>query len=130
MKRRIDPVAIKDVGNYILKQLILLNEEATNLLNDIAQIEKFYDSDDAILISQKYTERVSKIINIITINYENYARYLSITSSAYFDNLNETKSKMKLALENNNANLTTNDTTTHLLSANILNGVQSNIKED
>lgn len=107
MRKIIDPVAIASVGNYIQKQSDELKRVKNNLLNNIKEISNCYHGHDANIIITKYEERVKKLDIIIT-NYENYSIYMQNISSAYLNNLNESKKILNKILEttinNNNSN--------------------------
>lgn len=101
MKRRIDPVAIVSIANYIETQIEELNIVKTNLLNNISKISEFYKGNDASIIINKYKNRVNNL-NAIIFNYENYVLYMKKISGAYTDNLNDSKKIINDVLKNEN----------------------------
>ena len=61
MKRRIDPVAISSVGDYLKTQLDEYKSLKQKVLNDIESIRNVYKGADAELIINKYKERINNL---------------------------------------------------------------------
>ena len=103
MKRRIDPVAISSVGDYLKTQLDEYKSLKQKVLNDIESIRNVYKGADAELIINKYKERINNL-DIIMLNYENYAIYTQKISGKYQENLNKAKKDINSSLENLDSN--------------------------
>ena len=103
MKRRIDPVAISSVGDYLKTQLDEYKSLKQKVLNDIESIRNVYKGADAELIINKYKERINNLDSIM-LNYENYAIYTQKISSKYQENLNKAKKDINSSLENLDSN--------------------------
>lgn len=108
MKRRIDPVAIASVANYVETKKQELELAKDKLLKDISRITDFYRGNDAIIIINKYQNRVNNLDSIIA-NYENYAIYMKKISGAYENNLNNSKQSLNKVLESININVEENN---------------------
>lgn len=101
MKRRIDPVAINNVGEYLSIQVDALRTIQQKLLADIESISNVYEGIDATNIITKYKERAQYLELIIT-NYENQSKYMKTLAQSYSDNLMQTKKKfMEFNLSDN-----------------------------
>ena len=103
MKRRIDPVAISSVGDYLKTQLDEYKSLKQKVLNDIESIRNVYKGADAELIINKYKERINNLDSIM-LNYENYAIYTQKISGKYQENLNKAKKDINSSLENLDSN--------------------------
>ena len=103
MKRRIDPIAISSVGDYLKTQLDEYKSLKQKVLNDIESIRNVYKGADAELIINKYKERINNLDSIM-LNYENYAIYTQKISGKYQENLNKAKKDINSSLENLDSN--------------------------
>ena len=103
MKRRIDPIAISSVGDYLRTQLDEYKSLKQKVLNDIESIRNVYKGADAELIINKYKERINNLDSIM-LNYENYAIYTQKISGKYQENLNKAKKDINSSLENLDSN--------------------------
>lgn len=82
MRKKIDPVSIGVVGNYIQQQCEELLEAKKSLLSDIERVLEVYKGKDAINFSIKYTNTVNKINNV----YEKFlycSKYMKNVSDDY-----------------------------------------------
>lgn len=121
MKRRIDPIAISSVGNYLKTQLDEYNSLKQKVLNDIESIRNVYKGADAELIINKYKERINNL-DIIMLNYENYAIYTQKISGKYQENLNKAKKDINSSLENLDSNNSAFIDSESIFSTEILEG--------
>ena len=103
MKRRIDPIAISSVGDYLKTQLDEYKNLKQKILTDIESIRNVYKGADAELIINKYKERINNLDSIM-LNYENYAIYTQKISGKYQENLNKAKKDINSSLENLDSN--------------------------
>ena len=114
MKKRIDPVAIKSVSDFLNSQIDLLKNAKNKLLIDIEKINTVYKGIDASVIVEKYKERLSKI-DVIILNYENFSKYMQNVSMAYSDNVNESKNELQQAIQTNSSYLGNTGISTEVL---------------
>lgn len=121
MKRRIDPVAISSVGDYLKTQLDEYKSLKQKVLNDIESIRNVYKGADAELIINKYKERINNL-DIIMLNYENYAIYTQKISGKYQENLNKAKKDINSSLENLDSNNSAFIDSESIFSTEILEG--------
>ena len=111
--RHVDPVALRSVSNYTSKRNNDLNEAVKILLDDIKKITDVYQGEDAIILQQKYENRVNYLFNIYSTNLENVSLYLKNVSDAHSKNLEESKKKINESVENLNSQvIQTNDNIT------------------
>lgn len=121
MKRRIDPIAISSVGDYLKTQLDEYKSLKQKVLNDIESIRNVYKGSDAELIINKYKERINNL-DIIMLNYENYAIYTQKISGKYQENLNKAKKDINSSLENLDSNNSAFIDSESVFSSEILEG--------
>ncbi len=121
MKRRIDPVAISSVGDYLKTQLDEYKSLKQKVLNDIESIRNVYKGADAELIINKYKERINNLDSIM-LNYENYAIYTQKISGKYQENLNKAKKDINSSLENLDSNNSAFIDSESIFSTEILEG--------
>lgn len=121
MKRRIDPIAISSVGDYLRTQLDEYKSLKQKVLNDIESIRNVYKGADAELIINKYKERINNL-DIIMLNYENYAIYTQKISGKYQENLNKAKKDINSSLENLDSNNSAFIDSESVFSSEILEG--------
>lgn len=121
MKRRIDPVAISSVGDYLKTQLDEYKSLKQKVLNDIESIRNVYKGADAELIINKYKERINNLDSIM-LNYENYAIYTQKISGKYQENLNKAKKDINSSLENLDSNNSVFIDSENIFSTEILEG--------
>ena len=121
MKRRIDPVAISSVGDYLRTQLDEYKSLKQKVLNDIESIRNVYKGADAELIINKYKERINNLDSIM-LNYENYAIYTQKISGKYQENLNKAKKDINSSLENLDSNNSAFIDSESVFSSEILEG--------
>lgn len=121
MKRRIDPVAISSVGDYLKTQLDEYKSLKQKVLNDIESIRNVYKGADAELIINKYKERINNLDSIM-LNYENYAIYTQKISGKYQENLNKAKKDINSSLENLDSNNSAFIDSESIFSSEILEG--------
>ena len=121
MKRRIDPVAISSVGDYLKTQLDEYKSLKQKVLNDIESIRNVYKGADAELIINKYKERINNLDSIM-LNYENYAIYTQKISGKYQENLNKAKKDINSSLENLDSNSSAFIDSESVFSSEILEG--------
>ena len=121
MKRRIDPIAISSVGDYLKTQLDEYKSLKQKVLNDIESIRNVYKGADAELIINKYKERINNL-DIIMLNYENYAIYTQKISGKYQENLNKAKKDINSSLENLDSNNSAFIDSDSVFSSEILEG--------
>ena len=121
MKRRIDPIAISSVGDYLRTQLDEHKSLKQKVLNDIESIRNVYKGADAELIINKYKERINNL-DIIMLNYENYAIYTQKISGKYQENLNKAKKDINSSLENLDSNSSAFIDSESVFSSEILEG--------
>lgn len=121
MKRRIDPVAISSVGDYLKTQLDEYKNLKQKVLNDIESIRNVYKGADAELIINKYKERINNLDSIM-LNYENYAIYTQKISGKYQENLNKAKKDINSSLENLDSNNSAFIDSESVFSSEILEG--------
>ena len=121
MKRRIDPVAISSVGDYLRTQLDEYKNLKQKVLNDIESIRNVYKGADAELIINKYKERINNLDSIM-LNYENYAIYTQKISGKYQENLNKAKKDINSSLENLDSNNSAFIDSESVFSSEILEG--------
>lgn len=121
MKRRIDPIAISSVGDYLKTQLDEYKSLKQKVLNDIESIRNVYKGADAELIINKYKERINNL-DIIMLNYENYAIYTQKISGKYQENLNKAKKDINSSLENLDSNNSAFIDSESVFSSEILEG--------
>ena len=121
MKRRIDPIAISSVGDYLKTQLDEYKSLKQKVLNDIESIRNVYKGADAELIINKYKERINNL-DIIMLNYENYAIYTQKISGKYQENLNKAKKDINSSLENLDSNSSAFIDSESVFSSEILEG--------
>lgn len=121
MKRRIDPVAISSVGDYLKTQLDEYKSLKQKVLNDIESIRNVYKGADAELIINKYKERINNLDSIM-LNYENYAIYTQKISGKYQENLNKAKKDINSSLENLDSNNSAFIDSESVFSSEILEG--------
>lgn len=114
MKKRIDPVAIKSVSDFLNSQIDLLKNAKNKLLTDIEKINTVYKGVDANLIVAKYKEKLSKI-DIIILNYKNFSKYFKNISMSYSNNVQDSKKQLQQII----------DTNPKILNSNISNGIFS-----
>lgn len=114
MKKRIDPVAINSVADFLIYQIDLLKAAKNKLLFDIEKINTVYKGVDANLIVAKYKEKLSKI-DIIILNYENFSKYFKNISMSYSNNVQDSKKQLQQII----------DTNPKILNSNISNGIFS-----
>lgn len=112
MKKRIDPVAIKSVSDFLNSQIDLLKNAKNKLLTDIEKINTVYKGVDANLIVAKYKEKLSKI-DIIILNYKNFSKYFKNISMSYSNNVQDSKKQLQQII----------DTNPKILNSNISNGI-------
>ena len=121
MKRRIDPIAISSVGDYLKTQLDEYKSLKQKVLNDIESIRNVYKGADAELIINKYKERINNLDSIM-LNYENYAIYTQKISGKYQENLNKAKKDINSSLENLDSNNSAFIDSESIFSTEILEG--------
>lgn len=121
MKRRIDPIAISSVGDYLKTQLDEYKSLKQKVLNDIESIRNVYKGADAELIINKYKERINNLDSIM-LNYENYAIYTQKISGKYQENLNKAKKDINSSLENLDSNNSAFIDSENIFSTEILEG--------
>ena len=121
MKRRIDPIAISSVGDYLRTQLDEYKSLKKKVLNDIESIRNVYKGADAELIINKYKERINNLDSIM-LNYENYAIYTQKISGKYQENLNKAKKDINSSLENLDSNNSAFIDSESVFSSEILEG--------
>lgn len=121
MKRRIDPIAISSVGDYLKTQLDEYKNLKQKVLNDIESIRNVYKGADAELIINKYKERINNLDSIM-LNYENYAIYTQKISGKYQENLNKAKKDINSSLENLDSNNSAFIDSESVFSSEILEG--------
>ena len=121
MKRRIDPIAISSVGDYLKTQLDEYKSLKQKVLNDIESIRNVYKGADAELIINKYKERINNLDSIM-LNYENYAIYTQKISGKYQENLNKAKKDINSSLENLDSNNSAFIDSESVFSSEILEG--------
>ena len=121
MKRRIDPIAISSVGDYLRTQLDEYKSLKQKVLNDIESIRNVYKGADAELIINKYKERINNLDSIM-LNYENYAIYTQKISGKYQENLNKAKKDINSSLENLDSNNSAFIDSESVFSSEILEG--------
>lgn len=121
MKRRIDPVAISSVGDYLKTQLDEYKSLKQKILTDIESIRNVYKGADAELIINKYKERINNLDSIM-LNYENYAIYTQKISGKYQENLNKAKKDINSSLENLDSNNSAFIDSESVFSSEILEG--------
>ena len=121
MKIRIDPIAISSVGDYLKTQLDEYKSLKQKVLNDIESIRNVYKGADAELIINKYKERINNL-DIIMLNYENYAIYTQKISGKYQENLNKAKKDINSSLENLDSNNSAFIDSESVFSSEILEG--------
>ena len=121
MKRRIDPIAISSVGDYLKTQLDEYKSLKQKVLNDIESIRNVYKGADAELIINKYKERINNL-DIIMLNYENYAIYTQKISGKYQENLNKATKDINSSLENLDSNNSAFIDSESVFSSEILEG--------
>ena len=121
MKRRIDPVAISSVGDYLKTQLDEYKSLKQKILTDIESIRNVYKGADAELIINKYKERINNLDSIM-LNYENYAIYTQKISGKYQENLNKAKNDINSSLENLDSNSSAFIDSESVFSSEILEG--------
>lgn len=97
--RHIDPIALKNVSDYIDKRITDLDEYVKILLKDIEKITDFYQGEDAIILQKKYIDRVENLQKIYSINMENLSYYFKTVSNAHTENLENSKKNISKVAE-------------------------------
>lgn len=97
--RHIDPVALRSVSNYADKQETDLKEAVKTLLDDIKKITDFYQGEEAVILQQKYENRLRYLINTYSTNIENVSTYFKEVSNAHSKNLEDSKKSISEAVE-------------------------------
>lgn len=118
--RHIDPVALRSVSNYTAKQEIDLKEATKTLLGDIKKITDFYQGEEAVILQQKYENRLKYLINTYSTNIENVSTYFKEVSNAHSKNLEDSKKSIGEVVELSN-NVTTPVNEDITFSTDILN---------
>ena len=111
--RHIDPVALRSVSSYADKQETDLKEAVKTLLDDIKKITDFYQGEEAVILQQKYENRLRYLINTYSTNIENVSTYFKEVSNAHSKNLEDSKKSISEAVEltNNETNPVSEDIT-------------------
>lgn len=118
--RHIDPVALRSVSNYTAKQEIDLKEATKTLLGDIKKITDFYQGEEAVILQQKYENRLKYLIDTYSTNIENVSTYFKEVSNAHSKNLEDSKKSIGEVVKLSN-NVTTPVNEDIIFSTDILN---------